>query len=233
MKDPDTGPDRLPDRGRRRAGAPLLAGGGGADRVLAHPRGRLRRPKADRVSAGRHLDAALAAEAEAYRALLAGDAGRGAAPAARATPISRRTPRPGRASWGRILGALKMAILAGDGAEAIARRAVAETEEADSPASAYVRALALVALAREPDVERDDRGGWGVRADRPCAGRARSVGSGRVRGRAGRDRGRLRGPRPAPLRRRDRRHRARAGAAGGAARNRRPAGEPLVRETPG
>ena len=45
-----------------------------------------------------------------------------------------------------------MAILAGDGVDAVARRAVAETEHAESPASAYVRALALVCLDEVPDV---------------------------------------------------------------------------------
>jgi hypothetical protein len=44
-----------------------------------------------------------------------------------------------------------MAILAGDGVEAIARQAVAETAEADSPASAYARALAQVTLGQAPD----------------------------------------------------------------------------------
>ena len=44
-----------------------------------------------------------------------------------------------------------MAILAGDGGRAPATRAVAETAGADSPAAAYVRALALVALGRVPD----------------------------------------------------------------------------------
>ena len=44
-----------------------------------------------------------------------------------------------------------MAILAGDGVEPIARKAVAEARPADTPASAYVRALAEVALAT-PDV---------------------------------------------------------------------------------
>ena len=58
----------------------------------------------------------------------------------------------GPASWGRLLGALKMAILAGAGAEAIARQAVAETGDAGSPASAYARSLALVCLGEEPDV---------------------------------------------------------------------------------
>ena len=45
-----------------------------------------------------------------------------------------------------------MAILAGDGVDAVARQAVAETEHAESPASAYVRALALVCLDEVPDV---------------------------------------------------------------------------------
>jgi hypothetical protein len=103
------------------------------------------------VSAGEHLSAALAAEAEAYRALLAGvDAGPALALARDAYLASHAEAGP--RSWGRLLGALKMAILAGDGAEAIARRAAAEAREADSPASAYVRALAQVTLGEAPDV---------------------------------------------------------------------------------
>jgi hypothetical protein len=103
------------------------------------------------VSAGRHLDAALAAEAEAYRALLAGEPAEEPLRRARDAYLASHA-ETGPRSWGRILGALKMAILADDGVEPIARRAVAETEEADSPASAYVRALALVALGEAPDV---------------------------------------------------------------------------------
>jgi hypothetical protein len=103
------------------------------------------------VSAGRHLDAALAAEADAYRALLAGDAAEAALRRARDAYLASHS-ETGPASWGRILGALKMAILAGDGTEDIARQAVAETAEADSPASVYVRALALVCLGEVPDV---------------------------------------------------------------------------------
>ena len=97
------------------------------------------------MSAGRHLDAALAAEAEAYRALLAGEPAEEPLRRARDAYLASHA-ETGPTSWGRILGALKMAILAGDGAEPIARQAVAETEGADSPASAYVRALALVAV---------------------------------------------------------------------------------------
>jgi hypothetical protein len=103
------------------------------------------------VSAGQHLSAALQAEAGAYRALLAGGDATEELRAARDAYLASHA-ETGPASWGRILGALKMAILAGDGAEEIARRAVAETEAADSAAAAYVCALALVCLGEEPDV---------------------------------------------------------------------------------
>jgi hypothetical protein len=103
------------------------------------------------VSAGSHLDAALAAEADAYRALQAGEPAEAGFRRARDAYLASHA-ETGPASWGRILGALKMAILAGDGAEAIAGQAVAETEDAGSPASAYVRALALVCLGEAPDV---------------------------------------------------------------------------------
>ena len=103
------------------------------------------------MSAGEHLNAALAAEAEAYRALLAGGDAAAELRAARDAYLASHA-ETGPASWGRLLGALKMAILAGAGADDIARRAVAETSDADSPAAAYVRALALVCLGEEPDV---------------------------------------------------------------------------------
>jgi hypothetical protein len=102
-------------------------------------------------SADSHLDAALAAEAEAYRDLLAGaDAGPALLRARDAYLASHGESGP--SSWGRLLGALKMAILAGDGAEAIARSAQAEVGPGDTPASAYVRALAQVTLDEPPDV---------------------------------------------------------------------------------
>lgn len=104
------------------------------------------------MSAGQHLDEALAAEAKAYRALLAGvDAGPALRRARDAYLASHAETGP--RSWGRLLGALKMAILAGDGAEAIARQAVAEARDACSPASAYARALAQVTLGEPPAVE--------------------------------------------------------------------------------
>lgn len=103
------------------------------------------------MSAGGHLDAALAAEAEAYRALLAGaDAGPAFARARDAYLASHAETGP--SSWGRLVGGLKMAVLAGDGAERVARAAVAEVGEAETPASAYALALARVVLGEPPDV---------------------------------------------------------------------------------
>jgi len=104
------------------------------------------------MSAGGHLDAALHAEAEAYRELLAGaDAGPALRRARDAYLASHAESGP--TSWGRLLGALKMAILAGDGAEAIARRAQAEVGPGDTPASAYLGALAQVTLGERADVD--------------------------------------------------------------------------------
>jgi hypothetical protein len=103
------------------------------------------------VSAGAHLSDALAAEAQAYRALLAGDDARPAFARARDAYLASHA-ETGPSSWGRLVGGLKMAILAGDGAEAIAREALAEVGEATSPASAYAVALAQVVLGGEPDV---------------------------------------------------------------------------------
>ncbi|HEX2377371.1 MAG TPA: hypothetical protein VHI30_07425 [Gaiellales bacterium] len=103
------------------------------------------------MSAGEHLNAALAAEADAYRALRSGGDAATELRAARDAYLASHA-ETGPASWGRLLGALKMAILAGDGAEDIARRAVSETADAGSPAAAYARAMAQVYLGEEPDV---------------------------------------------------------------------------------
>jgi hypothetical protein len=104
------------------------------------------------VSAGAHLNAALAAEAEAYRTLLFGDDARPAFARARDAYLASHG-ETGPSSWGRLVGGLKMAILAGDGVERVAREAVAEVGEPQSPASAYARALAQVALGEVPDVQ--------------------------------------------------------------------------------
>lgn len=104
-------------------------------------------------SAGSALDAALAAEAEAYRLLLAGRPAQSELRVARDAYLESHG-LTGASSWGRLLGALKMAILAGDGPEtaAVAERAVVETEGVASPAAGYVRALAEAALGRRPAV---------------------------------------------------------------------------------
>jgi hypothetical protein len=103
------------------------------------------------VSAGRHLAAALAAEQEAHEALLAGRPAAAAYRRARDAYLASHA-ETGPRSWGRLIGGLKMAILAGDDVEPIGRRAVAEAEGVDGPAAAYARALAQVALGEQPDV---------------------------------------------------------------------------------
>lgn len=101
---------------------------------------------------GEALDHALAAEARAYRALLAGEPAAADLVEARDAYLASHAGT-GPASWGRLLGAFKMAILAGDGVDAVAGRALAETEGADSPAAAYVRALAQVAAGQSATTE--------------------------------------------------------------------------------
>jgi hypothetical protein len=104
------------------------------------------------MSAGAHLNTALAAEASAYRSLLeGGDAGPALVGARDAYLASHAETGP--ASWGRLVGALKMAILAGDGAEQIARQALREVGDTDTAASDYLRALAQVTLGEAPVVE--------------------------------------------------------------------------------
>lgn len=105
------------------------------------------------MSAGSELNAALAAEARAYRKLLAGGDARAELIVARNAYLASHAQTPAT-SWGRMLGALKMAILADDEVERIARRAVFEAGAGETPASAYVRALGTVALGETPDVAR-------------------------------------------------------------------------------
>ena len=103
------------------------------------------------MSAGQYLDEALAQEAAGYRAELEGRPAAAHYRAARDGYLASHA-ETGPQSWGRLIGALKMAILAGDGVELIARQALAETASSESPAASYARALAAVAVAEEPDV---------------------------------------------------------------------------------
>ncbi|HYW28240.1 MAG TPA: hypothetical protein VE824_00425 [Gaiellales bacterium] len=104
------------------------------------------------MSAGRFLDEALAEEAAGYRAELEGRPAADHYRAARDAYLASHA-ETGPQSWGRLIGALKMAILARGDVEPVARRALAETASADSPAAAYARALAAVALGETPEVE--------------------------------------------------------------------------------
>src|SRR3954453_5659696 len=120
------------------------------------------------------MEAAIRADGEGLRALLAGDPDQGRERLGEAVARYRSSwelapPR----SFGRLVGMLKAAVISGDAAEAAAyaRRAV---PEADSPPSAYVRAIAALveddddAAARFADGMR-----WGAPAFRPSAGRSR------------------------------------------------------------
>ena len=84
------------------------------------------------MTAGTELKAALAAEAEAYRRLTAGEEAQTELIVARDAYLASHQLTPS-SSWGRLLGALKMAILAADGVEPIARRAVAEAQPRTRP----------------------------------------------------------------------------------------------------
>ena len=118
------------------------------------------------------MEAAIRADGEGLRALLDGDADRGRERLAEAMVRYRASwelapPR----SYGRLVGMLKAAVIAGDAAEPgeaafYAREAV---PEADSPPSSYVRAIAAL-------VEGDDEAAAGfadgMRAGSPAFGRA-------------------------------------------------------------
>lgn len=122
------------------------------------------------MSAGDHLAEALAAEHDALAALVAGEPAREQLLRARDAYLASHA-ETGPQSWGRLIGGLKMAILAGDGEHAFAREALAETEGTEgSPAAAYARALASVATGAQPDVgEMLEAGGAFERTGRALA----------------------------------------------------------------
>lgn len=122
---------------------------------------------------GPHLDRlleAIAVEAQGQRALLAGDPSAAEAPLRQAVVLYRSSwELAPPASYGRLIGMLKAAVIAGEArAEAVyARQNV--PDEAVSPPAAYVRAIAALVLA-------DDAGALagadGMRAGSPAFGRA-------------------------------------------------------------
>jgi hypothetical protein len=104
------------------------------------------------VNAGAHLADALAAEHDALAAIRAGEPAREQLIHARDAYLASHA-ETGERSWGRLIGALKMAVLAGDGDQEIAREALAETHGVTgSPAAAYASALAAVVSGEQPDV---------------------------------------------------------------------------------
>jgi hypothetical protein len=104
-------------------------------------------------SEGAHADLlrdAIAAEARGHRALLDGEADV-AGPALREAAESYRASWEAAppASYGRLIGLLKAAILAGDAGAAAEYAASQIPADADSPAASYARAIA--ALVRDDD----------------------------------------------------------------------------------
>jgi len=115
------------------------------------------------------MEAAIHADGEGLRALLDGDTDTGRAHLLEAVAHYRASwelapPR----SFGRLIGMLKAAVIAGDAADAAAY-ARAAVPDADSPPSSYVRAVAAL-------VEDDDaaaaRFAEGMREGSPAFGRA-------------------------------------------------------------
>src|SRR5436309_5438503 len=95
--------------------------------------------------AQRLLAAALVREAEAQRALLAGDDPAAREGFAAVSELYRRSWEAAPpASYGRLIGMVKAAILAGDPDDAAAYALAALGEGAASPAAAYARALACL-----------------------------------------------------------------------------------------
>ena len=102
------------------------------------------------MSAGAHLNAALAAERDAYAEQLAGRPAAARYRAARDAYLASHA-ETGPRSWGRLIGALKMAILADDGVAEVAARALADAGGVEGAAAGYARALAAVATGAAPD----------------------------------------------------------------------------------
>src|SRR3954449_4718568 len=115
------------------------------------------------------MEAAIRADGEGLRALLDGDPDRGRQRLREAVARYRASwelapPR----SFGRLVGMLKAAVILGDAAEAAAY-ARAAVPEADSPPSAYVRAIAALV---EDDDDAAARFADGMRTGSAAFGRA-------------------------------------------------------------
>jgi hypothetical protein len=100
------------------------------------------------MTEGPHLDRlleAIAAEAGAHRALLDGDGAAGAGALRQAAALYRQSwELAPPASYGRLIGMLKAAVLAGDASAEADYALQALPAEADSPPAAYARTIALL-----------------------------------------------------------------------------------------
>lgn len=120
---------------------------------------------------GPHLDAlrdAIAIEADAQRLLQAGDPAAAGAFARAAARYRESWELAPPRSFGRLIGMLKAAVLAGDAREA-AEYARGQVAEADSPPSSYALAVAALVLG---DDEQAARLAEGMREGSPAFGRA-------------------------------------------------------------
>jgi hypothetical protein len=123
------------------------------------------------VQEGPHLDVlrdAIAIDADAQRLLQSGDPGARDAFARAAARYRESWELAPPRSFGRLIGMLKAAVLAGDAREAAAY-ARGQIAEADSPSSSY--ALAVAALVLGDDAEAAQAAD-GMRAGSPAFGRA-------------------------------------------------------------
>jgi len=122
---------------------------------------------------GAHLDLlleAIATEGRAQRALLAGQEAAGADALREATRLYRASWEAAPpASFGRLIGMLKAAVIAGDARAEAAYARAQIPEDADSPPASYARAI--VALI-EGDDDAARAAAEGMRAGAPSFGRA-------------------------------------------------------------
>jgi hypothetical protein len=102
------------------------------------------------------LTAAIDRDAAAHRALFAGDRDAARAEFAQAAELYRRSwEAASPTSYGRLIGMLKSAVLAGDGDDesAYATRELRE-DRSESPSAAYVRALAALIAGDDAEASR-------------------------------------------------------------------------------
>jgi hypothetical protein len=102
------------------------------------------------VSAQDLLQRALQAEREGYERMLRGEFADERLVAARNAYLASYGEAP-PGSWGRLIGALKLAVVSGEGERELAAHALEEVGDAASAPACYLRSLAQVVLGGEPE----------------------------------------------------------------------------------